>query len=258
MPRLEGDEGRRAARAPYAEVIEAGELELDAVAALLADEAHAVARNVAEHDGEVLVDEGVGEVELPGILKERRHLAEIVDAGLVDRGDSRGPGLREDQLVVIERLALRAGDGDVEGGVASKGERQVNVAGVRHLERLRQRGSVNRVGHVQLEVEGVGLAGLGGGEKLEGHAVLAGLGDLVVVKAGDAVSLKADGALRASRLVADEAADDGEEDGRASGPELGVSLPQILGVAHLQAHELSSHGVDRRGKPVFGNRRQSH
>ena len=64
MPRLHGDEGRRGVRRPQAEVVEARELELDAVVALLAHEGDAVLGHIVEDEGRMAVDELVREGEL--------------------------------------------------------------------------------------------------------------------------------------------------------------------------------------------------
>ena len=163
---------------------------------------------------------------------------------LVDLRYLRAPWFRKDELVILERLVACAGDGDVEGGVSPKGKRQLDFPGIRHAEGLGERGPIHLIFHVELEIKRIGFLGLLVRSQLE-HDLLAVVGhDLVVVEPCDAVALEVNRALSAHRGVVLKAPDAGEENRCPTGPEFGISLPQILVIRDFQAHELSAGGVD--------------
>ena len=194
-----------------------------------------------EDERGVTLNELVRKGQLAVIVHETGHAAEVVQAPLVDDGHLGAPPLGEDEGIVIKALALGPWHRHVEGRVAAQGEGQVHVAGVGHGKALSERGAVGRVGHVEAEVKGVELACGLVGVKLEGHGGLAPLHDGVLARARDAVPLEAHGPLRAHGLVILKAAYDGEEHRGATGPELGVSLPEIFGPRAREAHELRAH-----------------
>ena len=137
-------------------------------------------------------------------------------------------------------------------------ERKVDIAGVRDGKSLGERRLPrDGVGHVELEVIGVRLEGLGRIRELIRHrsAVLGELEHAVLVDAGKAVTAHMARPLGALGALVAERTDDGKQDGRMLAPKRGVGLPQVLSAPSApDGAELGTGVLDGDGEQVVGER----
>ena len=256
-PGLERHERRVVCGGPDAQVVEAVEVDLHAVAGG-ADEPHGAAGHVLEHE-RVHVEQAVRQREGVGVFQELEAVLEVEQTGRrVDAWARVRPRLRKLEAVVGEGLALVGRDGDVERGVAAEHERQVGIAGVRDRKRLGESPVRGGIGHVELKVVREGLARRGGGAKAQRQRGVRAVQHVELAVAREAVAPQAHLAPLGVGAVVADVADDGEEHGRPARPPRGVALPQVLAPVLAQAHELRSLGIDREREAAGLARVQRH
>ena len=138
--------------------------------------------------------------------------------------------------------------------MSAQEEGHVDLARVRYREGLAQRAlAFEGVGHLKAEIIRITRTHLRSAVEAERHGTVGVFDYLVLIVTGDAMATHVALSLGGHRESVAKVSHDGEEDGGAARPPLGVRLPQVLDIVADEACELGALASDCRGELSEGD-----